>query len=166
MKKKRFTEEQISPSASAVLAVAIFGLVATALPSRAGGDERSAPQAPARSHAANYRDFALARCIATAYRADPYAAKDARTTAGALIEWTNHDLEAGDDALEALVQKYLARDYHNPVAEGETRDARFDLLKCLDLYHSGELETQVRRFVSRPTRSYRQDVAPPTDRRK
>lgn len=28
--------------------------------------------------------------------------------------------------------------------------ARFDLLKCLDMYHSEELDAQVRKYVARP----------------
>nr|WP_260436973.1 type VI secretion system amidase immunity protein Tai4 [Burkholderia contaminans] len=34
---------------------------------------------------------------------------------------------------------------------------RFDFLKCLDLYHSQELDVQVKRFAINPKRSYRLD---------
>jgi len=33
---------------------------------------------------------------------------------------------------------------------------RFDLLKCLDLYHSKELDAQVKSLVFHPKRIYRQ----------
>jgi len=52
------------------------------------------------------------------------------------------------------VNRYLARDYRNPLAEAEVPGLRFDLLKCLDLYHSAELQTQVRRLVLQPQRTH------------
>ena len=49
---------------------------------------------------------------------------------------------------------------HHPLAESEVKDVRFDFLKCLDLYHSKELDALARRVVIHPTRTYRQDKPP------
>ncbi|MCF1365922.1 type VI secretion system amidase immunity protein Tai4 [Burkholderia cenocepacia] len=103
----------------------------------------------------------LAECTATAYRNEPSAAMDARSSASALKDWTDFDLERNPDAGKSLVNRFLARDCRNPVVESEIKGVRFDFLKCLDLYHSQELETEVGRFVTNPKRSYRLDNRSP-----
>lgn len=115
------------------------------------------PQAAARTYAQNYKDMVLATCIANAYKADGSAAVDAGSSVSALRDWTYYDMENSPDAIKALVEGYLARDYRNPLAESEVKGVRFDLLKCLDLYHSKELQAQVDKFVLTPEHSYRQD---------
>lgn len=45
----------------------------------------------------------------------------------------------------------------DPIVESEIKGVRFDFLKCLDLYHSKELDAQAKRFVINPQRSYRLD---------
>jgi hypothetical protein len=47
-----------------------------------------------------------------------------------------------------LVAKYLRRDYRNPV-EGYV-GAKFDALKCVDMYHSAELDQLVKKYVPHP----------------
>ena len=49
---------------------------------------------------------------------------------------------------------YLARDYRNPLVESEVQGVRFDVLKCLDLYHSKALEALVERVVLEPSRRF------------
>lgn len=49
------------------------------------------------------------------------------------LDWTYYDLEANSE-IDALIAKYLRRDYSTPI-EGYA-DARFALLKCIDMYHS------------------------------
>lgn len=115
------------------------------------------PQAGERTYAQNYRDMVLATCIATAYGKDKSTAADAGSSVSALRDWTYYDLEKSPDAVKSLVESYLARDYANPMVESEIKGVRFDLLKCLDLYHSKELDAQVKRLVIRPQRTYRQD---------
>lgn len=134
-------------------------LAAVALPAVHAKDMTSnSPQAGARSYAQNYKDMVLAECLATAYRRDSDTVKDAGSSASALRDWTNYDWEKHPyDGVRRLVERYLARDYANPLAESEVRGVRFDLLKCLDLYHSKELEIEARRIVIKPARSYRQD---------
>ena len=112
------------------------------------------PEVAARSYAQNYKDLALATCIAQAYSAEKKAAADAGATAAGLEStWTNYDAENGAGAIAKLVHKYLARKYHS--IHGP--EIKLDLLKCLDMYHSKELDAQVKRFVLNPDHSYKQD---------
>ncbi|MCP1445859.1 hypothetical protein J3D54_004991 [Pseudomonas sp. GGS8] len=115
------------------------------------------PEAGARTYGQNYKDMVLATCIANAYKEDKSAAIDAGSSVSALRDWTEYDLEKAPDAIKTLVDRYLTRDYHNPLVESEVQGVRFDLLKCLDLYHSNELDAQVKRLVIHPNRIYRQD---------
>ncbi|MDR1423961.1 MAG: type VI secretion system amidase immunity protein Tai4 [Azoarcus sp.] len=124
----------------------------------AAGDQRTSPQAGARTHVQNYKDMVLATCIANTYKNDKGAAIDAGRSASALRDWTEYDLEKAPDAINTLVDGYLARNYHNPLVESEIKDVRFDFLKCLDLYHSEELDAQVKRLVIHPKHIHRGTV--------
>ena len=99
-----------------------------------------------RNNATNFKDRALAYCIAQAYKDSP-AGQDATKTGGAFLEWTYYELDANSE-IDALITKYLRRDYSTPV-EGYA-DAKFALLKCIDMYHSYELGELVRKFVPHP----------------
>jgi len=127
----------------------------------AKGDQRDSPQAGARTYAQNYKDMVLTTCLANAYKDDPLAAVDAGSSVSALRDWTSYDMERAPDAVKALVDDYLTRDYHNPLVESEIKGVRFDLLKCLDLYHSTDLEVQMKQMVFDPERTYRQDATSP-----
>lgn len=142
----------IRKEASVAFALGIFALACHADP-----QPRNTPHAGERTYATNYRDMALATCITTAYRNSAEVSKDAGSSVSALRDWTYYDLEQAPTAMQALADDYLARDYHNPIVESEVKGVRFDLLKCLDLYHSEELEAQVKRLVLNPDRTYRQD---------
>lgn len=120
-------------------------------------NRQSAPQAGGRTYAQNYKDMVLATCIANAYSNEKNAAVDAGSSVSALRDWTYYDLEKSPDAVKSLVNSYLARDYHNPLVESEIKGVRFDLLKCLDLYHSKDLESLVKHIVINPKRTYRKD---------
>jgi hypothetical protein len=113
------------------------------------------PQAVNRPYGQNYKDMVLAGCIARAYSGNSEASKDADYSASVYIEWTKYDLENSHKEIDALIEKYLALDYQNPLVEYQ--GIKFDLLKCFDLYHSKELASQVDRFVENPNRTYRQD---------
>lgn len=119
-------------------------LLNISLPAAAG---ESDVMAITRTNAQNYKDRALAACIAEAYKGSP-AGTDARKTTSIFLEWTYYDLEKGNPATNGLVDKYLSRDYTNPF-EGYA-GAEFKLLKCLDMYHSQELKEQVRKYVPHP----------------
>ena len=133
---------------------ALLLLLVSALAS-AAEEPSSGPQAAGRTNAQNFRDMVLATCIANAYQKDGGAATDAGSSVSALRDWTRYDLERAPDAIRQLVDQYLARDYRNPLAESEVKGVRFDLLKCMDLYHSRELKEQVRRLVMKPGQTSR-----------
>lgn len=133
---------------------ALMLLLVSALAS-AAKEPPSGPQAAGRTNAQNFRDMVLATCIANAYRKEDGAATDAGSSVSALRDWTLYDLERAPDVIKQLVDQYLARDYRNPLAESEVKGVRFDLLKCMDLYHSSELKEHVRRLVMKPNQSSR-----------
>lgn len=110
------------------------------------------PKAPARTFLQNYKDMVLATCVATAYRQNPQAAGDAGSSVSALRDWTEYDLDRAPDEIKQLVDRYLSKDYRNPLAEAESPGQRFDFLKCLDLYHSAELDAQAKKLVMHPKR--------------
>lgn len=105
-------------------------------------------QAGTRDNATNFKDMALAACVSAAYNGSA-AGKDASITASVVfLNWTNYDIEKEAGAVDALVHKYLARDYSNPFEGYE--HAKFDMLKCIDMYHSRELNDLVRKYVPHP----------------
>ena len=99
-----------------------------------------------RTNAENFKDRALAACMSAANKGSP-AGDDASVTTSAFIEWTYYD-DKGNAAVDKLIQKYLGRDYSNPV-EGYA-GAKFNTLKCIDLYHGRELAELVRKYVPHP----------------
>ncbi|WP_459199246.1 type VI secretion system amidase immunity protein Tai4 [Ralstonia pseudosolanacearum] len=100
-----------------------------------------------RTNAENYKDRALAACLSAAYPGSE-AGADSDATKSVFLEWTYYDEDRGNRATDRLVERYLRRDYRNPT-QGYA-GAQFKLLKCLDLYHSPELDAQVRQFVPHP----------------
>lgn len=112
----------------------------------ATGASADEPEAVSRSYRENFRDMVLARCVARTYQADAAASADARSSANVLLEWTRYDAETATDAIPKLIEKYLARDYSNPLLE--YRDRRFSFLKCMDLYHGDELKNLEKQIVS------------------
>ncbi len=101
----------------------------------------------------------LAECLATAYKQAPGVSKDIGSSISALRDWTYYDMERAPDVIHALVAKYLARDYRNPVVESEVGDVKFDFLKCLDLYHGKELDAVAKPLVLHPNRTYRSEAS-------
>jgi methionine synthase II (cobalamin-independent) len=121
--------------------------------------EHASPEGPevaSRSYAQNYKDSALAFCIARAYSSEPKAYQDASATASGIDEFSRYDLENATGEVPKLVDQYLAREYHS----FQGPEVKLNLMKCFDMYHSADLEKQVRRFVSKPKRTYNQDYPP------
>jgi hypothetical protein len=141
-----------------IVRMALLTFMFLALTSHAKGETSMSPQAGGRTYGQNYKDMVFATCIATAYRDSEDAAIDAGSSVSALRDWTYYDLEKGPDAISSLVNGYLARNYHNPLVESEIKGVRFDFLKCLDLYHSQELDAQVEDIVIDPERTFRKDA--------
>jgi hypothetical protein len=148
-----------------LLVIGFFTLASVAVSAEARDLAAASPQAPNRSFGQNYKDMVLATCVANAYKNDKAAPADAGSSVAALRDWTYYDLEKSPDAVKSLIDSYLARDYRNPLAESEAKGVKFDLLKCLDLYHSKELEAQVKQLVANPNRMSRQGYSTPAGTR-
>ncbi|NTZ82864.1 hypothetical protein FCJ61_07575 [Burkholderia metallica] len=121
---------------------------------------QTSPEAGSRPYIQNFKDMVLADCLATAYKQEAGVSKDIGSSTSALRDWTYYDMERAPDVIHALVAKYLARDYRNPVVESEVRDVKFDFLKCIDLYHGKELDVAAKKLVLRPNRTYRAEHSP------
>lgn len=137
----------------------IFGFVAFMLTASLAfaTDRPSSPQSIEKSYGQNYKDMVLATCVANAYKGDKDAAIDAGSSVSALRDWTYYDLEKSPDEVKALVNSYLDRNYKNPLVEAEIKGVRFDFLKCLDLYHSKELDALAKKMVINPGHTYKRD---------
>ena len=121
----------------------------------------SSPEGMYRTFEKNYKDMALATCITTAYKYDVNVGIDAGSSVSAMRDWTYYDMEKSPLAVKALVEKYLARDYTTPLAESRIRGIKFDLLKCLDMYHSKELDALTKKVVTDPNHTYMQNIKKP-----
>ncbi|KES13481.1 CagZ [Snodgrassella alvi SCGC AB-598-P14] len=110
------------------------------------------PEAPNRTFIQNYKDMVFAHCITKAYKDSDEVGKDAGSSVGALRQWIDYDMNESIDEEIRLVSSYLSRDYFNPLAESEVKGLKFDFLKCLDLYHSKELDKLARKVVPYPQR--------------
>lgn len=111
------------------------------------------PQGGMRTYRENYKDMVLAQCLAVAYGGK--AGEDAANSAGVIqYAWTDYDWERYplDETVTPLIQRWLAQDYRKRLhsADGTQEDLRFDLLKCLDLYHSKKLDELVDHAVRYP----------------
>nr|WP_313625555.1 type VI secretion system amidase immunity protein Tai4 [Achromobacter sp.] len=125
----------------------------------AHAEDTNSPQAYKRSYAQNYKDLVLATCLTTAYKGSDEVAKDVGSSISALRDWSYYDMEKHPDAISPLIHSYLSRNYFNPLVEAEVKGVRFDFLKCLDLYHSKELNSLTKELVSEPDRTIEQKNA-------
>lgn len=130
--------------------VYVVGLGCLGLPVQAA-DVPVAPsladtEARSRSSAENFKDQVLAMCLAEAYRHDPAPSKDLRAAVGLLGRTAGYDPRLVDEYVTPLVDADVQQDYFNPVVETEVRGVRFDLLKCLDLYHDPILDRLVKKL--------------------
>ncbi|PIT52408.1 hypothetical protein BHC44_07900 [Snodgrassella alvi] len=116
----------------------------------ASGINFMTPEAVNRTFIQNYKDMVLASCIANAYHDDKIASMDAGSSVSALREWTYYNMDKSIDAEIRIIDTYLSRNYFNPLAEAEIKGIKFDFLKCLDLYHSKELDKLAKKVVSHP----------------
>jgi hypothetical protein len=85
------------------------------------------------------KNWALSRCLWQVY-ADGKAKEDANATASAYLEIGHQPIEAYD-ALSALVTQYANRKYASSVGSD------LNTMKCIDLFHSKELDTLMSRLV-------------------
>jgi methionine-rich copper-binding protein CopC len=85
------------------------------------------------------KNWALSACLATV-ATDPALRADANATASAYMEF-GHQAPEAYAALRELVEKYAARHYNGSV------EGRFDTMKCIDLFHSRELNSLTTRLA-------------------
>ena len=117
--------------------------------------DHQGPRAAERSYGQNFKDMAFAHCLSKAYEGDEAISSDITNSHRALMDWTYFDLEKAPEAVTKLVQEYLTLDYTNPLANKEEPDLAFNYLKCLDLYHSAELNDLMLEIVPEPEASIR-----------
>lgn len=90
------------------------------------------PQTSTYSQKTLLKNWALSICLAQVTQ-DERTTKDAGSTASAYMEFGKQDLVVYDE-LRTLVTKYVARRYSGSVP------SEFNTMKCIDLFHSKELD--------------------------
>lgn len=85
------------------------------------------------------KNYALTKCLAQASGAADFK-KDADATAAGYLEFGHVDFQAYEDAI-ALGHTFVAKDY--PSKSGQS----LNVMKCVDLFHSNELDRLVRKYV-------------------
>lgn len=86
------------------------------------------------------KNWALSVCLAQVAK-DPKTQADASETASAYLEFGRQPIEAYDK-LAALAKKYASRQY------GSAIQSELNTMKCIDLFHSKELEKLSSKLVS------------------
>lgn len=138
-------------------AVAVAGALLACVPGAQAAEQPAAHAAarktdPARDGApmtASYsqkdllKNWALSTCLATV-ATDPALRADANATASAYMEF-GHQAPEAYAALRELAENYAARRYSGSV------EGRFDTMKCIDLFHSRELNSLATR-LAKPSR--------------
>ena len=87
------------------------------------------------------KNWALSRCFAQIAK-DDKTAEDAGITASAYLEFGHQGIEAYDE-LRALVAKYKNLKYDGSVK------SEYNTMKCIDLFHSKELDRLTTKLVRR-----------------
>ncbi|HET8705339.1 MAG TPA: T6SS amidase immunity protein Tai4 family protein [Pseudomonadales bacterium] len=87
------------------------------------------------------KNWALSVCLA-AIAKDKAMQEDANATAGAYLEFGKQPIEAYEQ-LHTLAEKYSKKKYQGSV------DSEFNTMKCIDLFHSKELDQLTEKLVKR-----------------
>lgn len=87
------------------------------------------------------KNWALSACFARMAK-DPETKNDASSTASALLENSQQDIE-DFDKLGKLVDEYLALQY------GGSVKSEYNTMKCIDLFHSKKLDQLAAKLVKR-----------------
>ncbi len=90
------------------------------------------------------KNWALSRCLAEV-NADGPAKDDANATAGAYLEFGRQSIEVYGE-LSKLVNKYVKLTYAGSV------ESSFNTMKCIDLFHSRELDRLASELAKKRTR--------------
>jgi hypothetical protein len=84
------------------------------------------------------KNWALSRCLAKVFT-DTATQDDANATAGAYLEFGKQPIEAYE-AINRLIDQFAMRSYSGSVKSS------FNTMKCIDLFHSAELERLASKF--------------------
>ena len=114
--------------------------------------KRDYPDAPKRTFIQNYKDMVFASCLTKAYKDNKDIVKDVGSSEGALQQWVSYDINESVNEEFKIINSYLSRNYFNPIVEAQVKGVKFDFLKCLDFYHSKELDKLARKVISYPQR--------------
>ncbi|GAA5175551.1 T6SS amidase immunity protein Tai4 family protein [Niveibacterium umoris] len=91
------------------------------------------------------KNWALSRCLAQ-IAPDEASRNDANATAAAYLEFGHQPIETYE-AIDKLVVTFIKREY-----AGSTKSS-YNSMKCIDLFHSRDLDAIVRTNVGGPRRS-------------
>nr|WP_197071691.1 T6SS amidase immunity protein Tai4 family protein [Massilia sp. JS1662] len=131
------------------IVVAAAGALLACAPGAHAGMRKTEPARDGAPMTASYsqkdllKNWALSTCLATV-ATDPALRADATAAAGAYMEFGRQAPEAYA-ALRELAESYAARRYSGSV------EGRFDTMKCIDLFHSRELNSLATR-LAKPSR--------------
>ncbi|MEX5716087.1 T6SS amidase immunity protein Tai4 family protein [Serratia ureilytica] len=100
----------------------------------------------------NYKDIALTYCISVAYKTSPEASKDAIASSNGIDAWSYYAIRDEESPIIKLTKQYLQKNYN--AKDGKSR---LDLMKCMDMYHSEELDKLAKDYVQRPNDNWVKD---------
>lgn len=89
-----------------------------------------------------FKNYALSTCIADGFQSDEVV-KDAAAAARGYLELGDLPLEAHTQAT-LLGRKFLSVEYKSMTGE------KLTLMKCLDFYHSKDLDRLAKKYVGKP----------------
>lgn len=137
-----------------IFLLTLFIIPATLAKNSSNNDDNTWELRANRTYASNFKDMVLARCVSKAYQFDKKVVKDTNGSAGALfIMWigsVNYDVFPDVDT---LITTFLKRKYYFH----EHNDLQGDMMKCLDLYHSNELNSLVKKYISKPSMTLKKE---------
>ena len=126
---------------TAVLFASLILLVTGAVHARTDSTEASYSRSPIENYSQKtlLKNWALSVCLASIAK-DPASKEDAGATASAYLEFGKQQIEAYDQ-LRKLVHQYVSRKY------GGSIQSEFNTMKCIDLFHSKELDRLTTKLV-------------------
>ncbi|PCM44830.1 T6SS amidase immunity protein Tai4 family protein [Marinobacter sp. ANT_B65] len=103
----------------------------------ASADRPSTPTYPPETI---FKNYALSTCLADAFE-DAELRKDASATAAGFLEFGTGPIEAYTEAT-LMGREFLKKKYHGKAP------VEFNTKKCIDFYHSEELDRLVERYIT------------------
>jgi hypothetical protein len=104
----------------------------------------TAPPGVRYSDAELLRNWALARCLSKAFPGSPLE-PDAAAAGAGYVEWGSVEADAYTE-IATLADRFLSRTY------GSQSGQPLQTMKCIDLFHSAELDRIVKRYAKKGRR--------------